>query len=45
MSDKPKDDRPQKPDTDDERDKTLTEKAEDKAGGANKQTPGPLYDV
>ena len=34
----------QKPGQDD-REKTLTEKEEDEAGGANKQTPGPVYDV
>lgn len=28
-----------------ERDKTLTEQEEDKAGGANRKTPGPIYDV
>jgi len=26
-------------------DKTLTEKEEEKAGGQNKKTPGPIYDV
>ncbi|HYG86675.1 MAG TPA: hypothetical protein VD978_10480 [Azospirillum sp.] len=26
-------------------DKTLTEKAEEQAGGKNKNTPGKLYDV
>lgn len=31
--------------TDQDRDKTLTEKSEEKAGGANKKTPGPIYDV
>ncbi|CAO3409886.1 hypothetical protein [Azospirillum largimobile] len=31
--------------TDQDRDKTLTEKAEEKAGGANKNSPGPIYDV
>ena len=25
--------------------KTLTEKEEDEAGGQNKNTPGPVYDV
>lgn len=28
-----------------ERDRTLTEKAEEGAGGANRRTPGPIYDV
>lgn len=27
------------------RDKTLTEKSEEGAGGTNKKTPGPIYDV
>ncbi|SMH45818.1 hypothetical protein [Azospirillum agricola] len=45
MSDKPKDDHAPKPGTDDGRDRTLTEKEEDEAGGANKTTPGPIYDV
>lgn len=27
------------------RDRTLTEKAEEGAGGANRKTPGPIYDV
>ncbi|MBP2302852.1 hypothetical protein [Azospirillum picis] len=27
------------------REKTLTEKSEDAAGGANRKTPGPIYDV
>ncbi len=31
--------------TDQDRDKTLTEKSEEEAGGANKKTPGPIYDV
>lgn len=31
--------------TDQDRDKTLTEKSEEKAGGANRKTPGPIYDV
>ena len=31
--------------TDQDGDKTLTEKSEEKAGGANKKTPGPIYDV
>ena len=30
---------------DDGRDKTLTEKTEEQAGGDNKKTPGPIYDV
>jgi hypothetical protein len=29
----------------DDREKTLTEKEEEEHGGANKQTPGPIYDV
>ncbi|WP_207485728.1 hypothetical protein [Arenibaculum pallidiluteum] len=29
----------------DGREKTLTEKEEDETGGANKQVPGPVYDV
>ncbi|HYD70032.1 hypothetical protein [Azospirillum sp.] len=46
---KPAADRPANPggdqDSDQNRDKTLTEQEEDKAGGANKKTPGPIYDV
>lgn len=37
-------DLPAKPKEDD-REKTLTEEEEEQRGGANKQTPGPLYDV
>jgi hypothetical protein len=39
------DDKQQKPGTDAGRDKTLTEKEEEEAGGSNRQTPGPIYDV
>jgi hypothetical protein len=42
-------DRPANPggdqDRDGDRDKTLTELEEEKAGGTNKKTPGPIYDV
>ncbi|WP_199231611.1 hypothetical protein [Azospirillum sp. TSO35-2] len=34
-----------KPGTGQDRDKTLTEKSEEEAGGANRNTPGPIYDV
>lgn len=37
-------DRPAQP-QEGEREKTLTEKEEQEHGGANKQTPGPVYDV
>lgn len=41
----PKGDKPPTAGTDQDRDKTLTEKSEEKAGGTNKKTPGPIYDV
>ncbi|WP_207458393.1 hypothetical protein [Azospirillum sp. SYSU D00513] len=34
-----------KPGQDQGGEKTLTEKEEDEAGGRNKNTPGPVYDV
>jgi hypothetical protein len=43
-SDQKRPDADQQPRQDD-REKTLTEKEEDEEGGANKQTPGPVYDV
>ncbi|WP_188092579.1 hypothetical protein [Azospirillum sp. B21] len=44
-SDQAKAGKPSTAGTDQDRDKTLTEKAEEQAGGANKKTPGPIYDV
>lgn len=38
-------DAPKQPPKGKERDRTLTEKAEEEAGGANRRTPGPIYDV
>lgn len=43
-ADDKKDEKPQ-PGTDADRDKTLTEKEEERSGGDNKKTPGPVYDV
>jgi hypothetical protein len=45
MPENDKSDQKPQPGADDKRDKTLTEKEEDKAGGENKKTPGPVYDV
>ena len=45
MPENDKNDQKPQPGTDDKRDKTLTEKEEEKAGGENKKTPGPVYDV
>lgn len=44
-NDTAKADKPSNAGTDQDRDKTLTEKSEEEAGGANKKTPGPIYDV
>ncbi|WP_176581434.1 hypothetical protein [Azospirillum ramasamyi] len=43
--DAPEPGKPSTAGTDQDRDKTLTEKSEEEAGGANKKTPGPIYDV
>ena len=40
-----KNDSREKPGKDAGREKTLTEQEEEAAGGTNRQTPGPLYDV
>ena len=45
MPENDKNDQKPQPGTDDKRDKTLTEKEEEKASGENKKTPGPVYDV
>ena len=45
MPENDKNDRKPLAGTDDKRDKTLTEKEEDQAGGENKKTPGPVHDV
>jgi hypothetical protein len=45
MPENDKNDRKPQPGVDDKQDKTLTEKEEDQAGGENKKTPGPVYDV
>jgi len=45
MPENDKNDQKPQPGADDKQDKTLTEKEEEKAGGKNKKTPGPVYDV
>jgi hypothetical protein len=45
MPENDKNDQKPRPGPDDNRDKTLTEKEEEKSGGENKKTPGPIYDV